>query len=365
MRIAHVVATFPPRIGGMGKVAYDECKKLSELGHEVTVFTLDYGDKNVATMPFQVVRLRPWIKGGDAGWVPGLHKQLKNFDVVHLHYPWYGGAEWVWLAKALNKQKYVVTYHMDAAPQKWYQKVVQAVYDTFLAGTILASAETVLVVDAEHFKRSRFGKVLSAKKLVELPNPIDTDKFCLSTPMVQTDKKNLLFVGNLLPVKRLDLLLTALARVPSDVVLKVVGGGYEEASLKNLAHQLKISDRVFFVGLVPPDKVIEYYRAAWCTVVPSAAESFSLVTLESLACGTPVIASDIPGVRGKINDGQDGFLFTANSIDGLTGAIQKIIQLTRAQRDDIGVKGRAKVVESYGVSEHMRRLVEVYEGAGN
>ena len=368
MRIAHVIATFPPRIGGMGKVAHDECRRLVERGHEVTVFTLNYGERSVMSdsdeerspASFGVVRMKPWIRGGDAGWVPSLYFKLKGFDIVHLHYPWYGGAEWALLAKLLRKQKYVVTYHMDAAPQKWYQRVVRAVYDTFLAGSILARAERVIVIDKEHFQDSRFGKMLDPKKVVELANPIDTDLFCPATPVGQGDKKNLLFVGNLLPVKRLDLLLTALALLPSDVVLTVVGGGYAEESLKFLASQLNIFDRVTFVGSLSPEKVAEYYRGALVTIIPSDAESFSLVALESLATGTPVIASDIIGIRGRIVNGVDGFLFAPGSVESLVEKIQKMLQLTTDERRKMGQAGREKVLEKYSLEEHVVSLEKIY-----
>ncbi len=88
LRIAHVVSTFPPQLGGMGVVCADEARAMAQEGHDVTVFTLQYsGSQNYLEedkkFPFKIVRLKPLIKFGDAGLVPQiLWKIGKNFDLV-------------------------------------------------------------------------------------------------------------------------------------------------------------------------------------------------------------------------------------------------------------------------------------------
>src|SRR3990167_4556854 len=128
MKIAHVVSTFSQQIGGMGSVCYNEAKRLAESGHEVTVFTLKYLGViyNDANFPFKVVRLKPLIKLGDAGLVPQILKYLQGFDLFHLHYPFYGGAEWL----CFSKIPLVITYHMDAQVNG-LKAFVQKIYDWF------------------------------------------------------------------------------------------------------------------------------------------------------------------------------------------------------------------------------------------
>ena len=91
MKIAQIVSTFPPYHGGMGNVAYQYARGLAERGHEVTVFTPDFGRRAWAGEKFEVRLLRPAIQYSNAAWVPGLHKNLADFDVVHFHYPFLGG----------------------------------------------------------------------------------------------------------------------------------------------------------------------------------------------------------------------------------------------------------------------------------
>ncbi len=443
MKIAHVVSTFPPHIGGMGQVAMDECTKLAEKGHEVTVYTLRYpgrqtplrsplergkGDFNNMTH-FEVVHLRSVVKLGDAGWVPQLLKYLKGFDLVHLHYPFYGGAEWVWLAKIFNKQKYVVTYHMDAAPTTWFKKLVKWKYDLLLAKLILRGAEKVIAVDRGHFVKSKFGNKIPAEKVVEIPNGVDTeifkpmDKPSLLASLPEGEKeiwgnrKVILFVGNLLPVKRLDLLIEALAIIPAhggvgpqdggglakDVVLVVVGGGYEEAKYREIVEEKakpdltlrpspqgegkrdaaptslrgeenrdvvplspqgerqRVRSVVRFIGsCVDRAKLAKYYNLATCLVVPSDAESFSLVAIEAMACGCPVVASDLPGIRSRIEDGVTGFIFKKGSKDNLVRALEKVLSLNDGVKKMMVEAGRRKVISEFGLEQHINNLNEIY-----
>src|SRR5689334_19040947 len=93
MRIAHVVPVYPPRRGGMGQVAYEYTERLRARGHSVHVFTPRYADAPTATVPDYVHRVRPPVHFGNAAALPSLLWQLAPFDLIHLHYPFYGGAE--------------------------------------------------------------------------------------------------------------------------------------------------------------------------------------------------------------------------------------------------------------------------------
>lgn len=367
MNVAHIVGTFPPQVGGMGQVVEQEAKELVERGHQVTVFTLRYPatvnlTKN--THSFSIKYLRPWLRGGDAGWLPTLLIHLRNFDIVHLHYPFYGGAEWVWLAKVFFGQKYLVTYHMTAAPTRQYQKMIHRWYDRWITPHILRQAERVIIVDENNFKLTRWSRLLPLEKIVKLSNPVDTNIFKPRSSLAASNKKILLFVGNLLPVKGLDLLLRALKLLPAEVVLMVVGGGYEEKTYRNLAAELGISNRVLWMGKCLDRKMLaQYYAEAWCTVIPSLAESFSLVAIESLAGGTPVVGSSIPGLAGRVNPGVDGLLFELGSEDGLAKQLQTIINFSSEQRNVMGEAGRKKVAAQYGLIEHVSRLESIYREA--
>jgi len=125
----------------------------------------------------------------------------------------------------------------------------------------------------------------------------------------------LLFVGRIQPLKGLDVAISALAALddPTAVLVAVggpsgPGGPAELARVEALAEDLGVADRVRFVPPQPHHLLSTYYRAADVTVVPSRSESFGLVALESAACGTPVVAAAVGGLRTLVVHGETGFL---------------------------------------------------------
>jgi D-inositol-3-phosphate glycosyltransferase len=125
----------------------------------------------------------------------------------------------------------------------------------------------------------------------------------------------LLFVGRIQPLKGADLAVRALAAVHDRSAQLVVVGGPsgpdgegEVQALHALVAELGLEARVHFVAPQPHDQLVDYYRAADVCVVPSRTESFGLVALEAAACGTPVVAANVGGLRLLVDDGVTGFL---------------------------------------------------------
>jgi D-inositol-3-phosphate glycosyltransferase len=137
---------------------------------------------------------------------------------------------------------------------------------------------------------------------------------------IRDDAYLLLFIGRIQPLKAPDVLLRAAARLIADqpalrdrLVVAVVGGPSgtglaRPEALQSLAAELGIADLVRFVPPVPQDQLPDWYRAADVTVVPSYSESFGLVAIESQACGTPVLAASVGGLRTAVADGYSGVL---------------------------------------------------------
>lgn len=129
------------------------------------------------------------------------------------------------------------------------------------------------------------------------------------------DHPVLLFVGRIQPLKGLDVAVRALAGLDRrDAVLVAVGGtsgpiGESHlADVRALATELDVLDRIRFIEAQPHHLLSTFYRAADAVYVPSRSESFGLVALEAAACGTPVVAADVGGLRTLVHDGISGFL---------------------------------------------------------
>jgi glycosyltransferase involved in cell wall biosynthesis len=377
LRIAHVTATFPPYYGGTGTVCFHNALGLARLGHDVTVFTAAGAVLEPDDPPGVTVRRLPALfRLGNAPCLPGL-LGLGAFDVVHLHYPFYFGAEAVFLRSLVRGQRYVVTYHQDvlfAGPLRGLERL----HHRLLGRRILGRARKVLATSWDYARASRLGEMMRRvpEKVGELPNGVDVERFHPGLDggslrahygLRQRDRV-LLFVGGLDRAhyfKGVDVLLRALARTPGgDVRLFLVGEGDLRERYARQAAELGLADRVTFCGRVPEAELPAHYALGDLLVLPSTTlgEAFGVVLLEAMACAKAVVASHLPGVRAVVSDGEDGLLAHPGDPDDLAAKIQALLE-DPARRRAMGARGRAKVEARYAWPAILPRLVAVYEAA--
>jgi len=359
MRIAEVIATFPPHHGGMGYICFNNSRELARRGHEVTVFTLHHGctyyDNDSEN--FRVVRLRTPLLYGDGGMVTQLYSELEGFDIVHLHYPFFGGAEYVYLSALMRGQKYFLTYHMDVYGNTALKKFIIGAYEPLLMKRIIRGAAGICGPGKAYLKSTKVAGFIDWKKFADIGyGGVDTQKYlprekneALMHRFGLRDKIVVLFVGNLQPFKGLHLLIDAIAEIRDEnIVLLVVGGGYGEAHYKAQARNKGIEDRVIFAGPRSPDEDLPlFYNLADFLVLPSThSESFGLVVLESMASGKPVIVSALTGPSHLVSDGEDGLITRVNDPNDL----KKKIEYLAAQPEKskmMGLTAREKVSRKY------------------
>ena len=147
-----------------------------------------------------------------------------------------------------------------------------------------------------------------------------------------TDRPVLLFVGRIQPLKGADVAVRTLAAVRDPTTELVVVGGpsgvngpSEVARLHALADELDVARRIRWVRPVPHQRLADWYRAADVCLVPSRTESFGLVALEAAACGTPVVAADVGGLRTLVDDGCTGFLVHGREPDHYAAHVQRLL----------------------------------------
>ena len=160
-------------------------------------------------------------------------------------------------------------------------------------------------------------------KIIIHHNSVDTDKFSPNNKPVidKHDKPIVMFVGNLVKVKNVDLLLESKKQSDLDYELVIVGDGKLRKKLEDKVKNENISDVTFMGARNDVEKIIP---ACDVLVLPSFHESFGLVLLEALACGKPVIGSDVGGISEIITD-DVGLLINPNDPTSLTKAIDKIL----------------------------------------
>jgi teichuronic acid biosynthesis glycosyltransferase TuaC len=206
-----------------------------------------------------------------------------------------------------------------------------------LIGWAARRAAAVITVSAA-LKRA-FDALDTGQTRVEvLPNGVDTQLFrpierpaaraAIDTP----NELTLLAVGNLRPEKSIDLAISALVLLPGARLL-IVGDGPERARLEALARTCNVADRVSFRGVVPQEDLVCYYSAADVSLLCSVREGMPNVVLESIACGTPVVAADVGGVGEVIKRRETGALLTARSPAALARGVNEVLERSLAQAD--------------------------------
>ena len=159
-------------------------------------------------------------------------------------------------------------------------------------------------------------------------------------------------------------MIRALAKVRSvipDVRLKIVGDGPEEQSLKKLAADLQVSDLIAFTGKLSNARVMEEIDDALCVVIPSKyVENCSMVGIEALSRGKPIIAGNIGGLPDLVDDRETGFLVRPNDPDDLSEKIIYVMQ-NHPFSHEMGTRARAKYLNSFSKPAYYRTLLSVYE----
>lgn len=361
MKIAFIVSTFPPSFGGIGDIVFEEAVRLTKKGHEVAVFCLKYKGVNYEKdkeLPFKVFRLKS-LKFGDAGFAPQLFFKLKGFDFVHLHFPFYGIYQCILLLNFFKKQKYFLTYHMDAQ-SSGFKKFLQNLYDFLFTKKLISKAEKIFIVDKNIIENSKYLKKINSSKIELLVNGVDFEIFSPWPKELQLDKleKTMLFVGNAMPIKRLDLLIKVLLRFKEkNIRLVIVGGGYAIKKYKNLAKELKVIEKISFEGYVDDKRLLaNYYNLADITIVPSDYESFSLSALSAVMCGCPVVVSNKTAFKKEVAEHSLGDIFEVGNVDDLFEKINNVLN----KNYRIDSKKINYLREKYSWEKHIEDLLKFY-----
>jgi colanic acid/amylovoran biosynthesis glycosyltransferase len=200
-------------------------------------------------------------------------------------------------------------------------------------------------------------------KLVVSRLGVDPNLF-LPTPIrAAPEAFEILCVGRLTPAKGQHLLIEALERLLQQgwrVKLRFVGGGTDEASLRQLAAQIKNSQFVIFEGAVNQNYIRDLYAKADLFCIPSFAEGIPVVLMEAMAMGIPCVTTRITGIPELIRDGIDGLLVAPSDLDGLVDALAKLMGDVEL-RKRIARSGRERVQEQYDLRKNVQKLAAIFD----
>ncbi len=365
MKVLHISCVAPPKGGGMGVVADQEVRSLRQKGIEAWLACPKAkGRKDMK----HIIEL-PALGLGNGSYLRGLTSRLKDADVVHLHYPYYGTAEEVaYLQKKGIIKHLVMTLHMDALADG-ARGLLFDLHRKYVQPKILACADLVFVSSLDYAENSSYKTFMNAnpQKVVELPFGVDTECFNRGEP----DRNRFdipagsCVIGTVSvqdsahKFKGIDLLIKAMVALPDHVHLLLVGDGNMQSTYRRLASELLVADRVHFAGRLSREDLVRAYRSMDVFAFPSTnrAEAFGLVVLEAMACGVPIVASELPGVRGVAQNA--GYLIPPNDIKAFIDLINKMTENPEMCRK-FSDAARAKALQ-YSWERHTDMLIEQYQ----
>jgi D-inositol-3-phosphate glycosyltransferase len=309
-----------------------------------------------------------------------------SYDLVHSHY-WLSG----WVARELAREDSLPTVHMFHTLGKMKDAVARSEAEKETATRIRVEEELMRdmsrIIAATPLDKSQMVDLYgaSSRKIVTIPLGVDPGMF---RPIPRVEARQavgldlpgmcqlVLFVGRLDPLKGLDTLLRAVCKLTDlepelvkGLCMAVIGGDADENGtgldnelecLDKLKDEVGLRDLVIFLGSRAQDTLPYYYSAAEVCVVPSLYESFGLVALEAMACGTPVIASRVGGLQHTVEDGVTGFLVPAGDPDDLAEKLRRVL-VDSELRERLGANARQKA-RAYTWQVVADRILKVYEG---
>jgi glycosyltransferase involved in cell wall biosynthesis len=149
------------------------------------------------------------------------------------------------------------------------------------------------------------------ERIVVIHPGIDTRTFSPARPSRRTAEPTFLYIGRLRRYKGVEFAVraVALARMQrTDIRLDIAGAGEDRPRLERLVQDLGVGDGVRFLGRVSDEEKLSLLRSRWANIFPSCKEGWGITNVEAAACGTPSVASDSPGLRDSVRDGETGYL---------------------------------------------------------
>jgi len=257
--------------------------------------------------------------------LPFLRRQIargQDFEAIDAHYMYPDGVAAVMLGLALDRPVTVTCRGSDINEITKYRFPRQQI--------TWAAKRAAAVVTVSEGLRERLSTLgIQPDRIRVLRNGVDVDLFRPVEKQTTRERlglagRVLVSVGNLVRLKGHELIIQALVDMPSTTLL-VVGRGPERLSLEALAQAVGVADRVRFLEPVPQVQLRDIYSAADALILASSSEGWPNVLLESMACGTPVIATDIPGAREIIDAPEVGLLLRERTPDSIVQSVEALL----------------------------------------
>jgi teichuronic acid biosynthesis glycosyltransferase TuaC len=280
-------------------------------------------------------------------------------SLIHAHAALPCGQAAMLLARDLGIPFVVTVHGLDAFSTRqvpgWFGRRCSAVSEQ-----VYGAAARVICISEQVARRVREGTGDSVRISV-VYNGVDSSLF---TPASGSAKANevILSVGNLIPIKGHELLLRSVAAIAPGhprVQCRMIGDGPERARLQELARELRIEDRIHFLGRRPRAEVAAAMRDCTLFALPSWYEGLGCVYLEAMSAERPAVGCRGQGIEEVIRHGENGWLVQPKNLDDLTAALRTLLS-DQPLREKLGGNGRQTVLQGYTLAHQATQLLAIY-----
>jgi len=371
MKILQINKLYFPWIGGVEKIVQDIAEGLKDRVDMKVLVCRDRGKKEIDRVNnIEVTRASSF---GIFYSMPIsfdfpilLNRLSRDRDILHFHMP-FPLADLSYYFNLRKKKKVIIWWHSDIVKQK----KALLIYKPFLL-SFLKKAEKIMVATPRHVESSIFLKNLEYKCEV-IPFGINQDKF-LMTSVIHNKvvkihniygKNIVLFIGRLIYYKGVEYLIEAMKNVDANLI--IIGDGPLKDNLSLQTKRIGVDKKIFFLGGLDDSDVVAYYHACKVFVLPSVenTEAFGIVQMEAMACGKPVINTDLPtGVPYVSLNGKTGVTVPVKNADALSKAIRNII-FNDDLREKFGANALQRIEKEFTMDRMMNRIYKVYENVYN
>ncbi|MEW6233205.1 MAG: glycosyltransferase family 4 protein [Chloroflexota bacterium] len=347
MRILLALTYYRPHISGLTIYGQRLAQALAARGHQVTVLTSHYAKElpyEEAVDGVRIVRVPVLFRISKGVIMPGFPltawKLINSSDVVSVHLPQLEGGLLAFMCRFLARKKTVLTYHCDLQlPPGWFNRLIDRV--VYLDNRLAASWAHQIVAYTQDYAThspllSQFlDKIRVIYPPVCLDPPTQKGKSELKERMGLDGKRVIGFAARFAAEKGVDHLLHALPQILTEIpdVKVVFAGEYRNVIGENVYERLQplikqYQEHLVFLGVLPQSQMANFFSLCDVLAVPSVnpTESFGLVQVEAMLCGTPVVASDLPGVREPVRVTGMGEIVPVADEPALAAALTRILK---------------------------------------
>ncbi|MEX1018460.1 MAG: glycosyltransferase [Litorilinea sp.] len=372
MRILQLYKDYAPVVGGIENHIRVLAEGLQGQGHQVQVLVTNQSrttqQEKIGNV--DVYKAARWLAISSAPisgpFYPALRRLARDCDIAHAHAPYPPGElGQLWLG---SSRRFVLTYHSDIVRQR----LLGFLYGPFLR-RVLHAAHGIIVSNPVYIHDSPFLASHAAKCRV-IPFGIDLDRFA-ATPAVATraaqirahyDARPLiLFTGQFRHYKGVDVLIEAMqdpALQQIDAQLLIVGQGPLGAAWQTQVADAGLGQRIAFLGNVDDAELVALYHAAQVFALPSTnrAETLGIVQIEAMACGTPLVCTELGTGTTFVNQHmQTGLVVPPHDAPALAAALHRILtEPELAQR--MGAAGRARAATVFAAPAMIQQTIDYY-----